>query len=287
LGGRLIFSKFEDVAAGGITVSASCQRDLRNAAAKARKMSHEELTTDKFKKRGPAPDFFLEFTRKFLEYPKMKLGNTFKLIARRSIHQGVTMPALFAVVLLSPTASRGIQVTQSQFSPSDPVITFATGTTALPTIPGVSFSGGDASFSDGGFGPQYFGNLVSGSYSYLDISFAQPQQAVGANLIKVTPAMTGVTEVVFDQNGSVIESDSANFSAGFLGIGETSADISRVEWQYSSPGFFGVGDVTYGGATVVPEPSTLALLATAWALFAFRRAAISGVCALKIKRSIV
>lgn len=192
--------------------------------------------------------------------------------ARRLIHALVEFLALALVVILSAVSvSRASEVYSSDFSSTDPVINFTTGTTALPTIPGVTFAGGDDSFSDGGFGPQYFGNLVSGSYSYLDIYFSQPVQAVGADLVSATPSVTGVTEVVFDQNGVQLDSESAPMSAGFLGVGESGADISRVEWRYSSPGFFGVRNVVYG--SLVPEPSTSALVLLGVAIAGCRRMA--------------
>jgi hypothetical protein len=175
-----------------------------------------------------------------------------------------------AGILCSVTVSRASQVYLSNFSGTDPVINFATGTTALPNVPGVTFAGGDDSFSNGGFGPQYFGNLVSvGGYSYLDIYFSQPQQAVGADLVSATPSVLGVTEVAFDQSGNVIESQSALMTAGFLGVGESGNQISRVEWRYSSPGFFGVRNVIYG--TLVPEPSAPALAFLGLAAFGYYR----------------
>lgn len=180
--------------------------------------------------------------------------------ACRPIHAPVKCLALAVVAILSALpVCHASQVYSFQFSSTDPVINFNTGTTALPTIPGVQFAGGDDSFSNGGFGPQYFGNLVgAGGYSYLDIYFSQPVQAVGADLVSATPSVTGVTEVVFNQSGTQLESESAPMSAGFLGVGEGANQISRVEWRYSSPGFFGVRNVVYG--TLVPEPSTGALV---------------------------
>jgi hypothetical protein len=48
---------------------------------------------------------------------------------------------LAATILALPSTSLyGIQVTTSSFSGSDPVITFETGSTALPTISGLQFS---------------------------------------------------------------------------------------------------------------------------------------------------
>src|SRR5438445_12885481 len=68
----------------------------------------------------------------------------------------------------------GVQLAPWQFAGGDPVITFETGSTALPSVSGVQFSGGDATFyfpNTPYFGSQYFGNL-NGS-TYLDIYFDQ------------------------------------------------------------------------------------------------------------------
>jgi len=160
---------------------------------------------------------------------------------------------LAATVLVLPSTSLyGIQVTTASFSSSDPVITFETGSTALPTISGLQFSGGDASFSYYSFqcfGSQYFGDLNEG---YLDIYFTQPQQAVGAYIVNAQYG-TGVIEVVYDQSNNVIETESALFPVWgappvFLGIGEPTAQIYRVEWQCIGGGYFGVDNVIYGGA---------------------------------------
>jgi DNA-binding beta-propeller fold protein YncE len=133
---------------------------------------------------------------------------------------------LAAVVLaLAIGSASGIQIATNQFAGTASIITFETGSTAMPGIPGLSFSGGDATFSSYGFGSQIFGNL-NGS-TYLDVYFTQPQQAVGAYIINDSPfgGVTGVIEVAYDQNNNVLESVSTNFPAlgaprRFLGIGE-------------------------------------------------------------------
>ena len=60
-----------------------------------------------------------------------------------------------------------------------------------------------------------------------------------------------VTEIVYDQNTNVIESASISVpqvlsgKPAFLGIGETTTNIYKVEWRYLNPGFFGVGNIIY------------------------------------------
>jgi hypothetical protein len=161
---------------------------------------------------------------------------------------------LTAIALMIRTAAlHGIQLTSiNQFSNSDPIITFETGSTALPSVPGVQFAGGDATFSYYSFqcfGSQYFGDLNEGN---LDIYFSNAQQAVGAYIVNAQYG-SGVIETVYDQSNNVIESESALFPPWgyppvFLGIGEPSAQIYRVEWQCIGGGYFGVDNVIYGAA---------------------------------------
>lgn len=160
---------------------------------------------------------------------------------------------LAAALVLPSQSLLGIQLTNYQFSGSDPVITFETGSTALPSISGLQLSGGDATFSYYSFqcfGHQFFGDLNEGN---LDIYFTQPQQAVGAYIVNAQYG-TGVIETVYDQSNNIIESESASFPAWgytpvFLGIGEPTAQILRVEWRLIGGGYFGVDNVVYGGAT--------------------------------------
>ena len=164
----------------------------------------------------------------------------------------VLSETLITGVLFSPVIAHSSQWTLGQFPSLAPVITFETGSTALPGIPGLQLSGGDATFiyNNEGFGHQIFGNF-NGS-TYLDISFSQPQQAVGAYIINDEPGggVTGVTEVVYDQSNNILESASQSFPPigyppVFLGIGETTTNIHKVEWQYIGSGYFGVDNVIY------------------------------------------
>ena len=163
------------------------------------------------------------------------------------------LPVLFALLLFCATVNSlyGIEINVSQFSSSDPVITFETGSTALPSIPGVQFAGGDATFSDNSyqcFGNQYFGDV---NEENLDIYFSSPQQAVGAYLVQDYDYGTGVKEIAYDQSNNVIETESASFGYPlvFLGIGEPTAQIYHVEWQIiGNEAYFGVDNVTYGSA---------------------------------------
>jgi hypothetical protein len=141
-----------------------------------------------------------------------------------------------AVLMIRTVAVQGIQLTSTnQFSSSDPVITFETGSTALPSVPGVQFVDGDATFSYNSyqcFGSQYFGDLNEGP---LDIYFSSAQQAVGAYLVNAQYG-SGVIETAYDQSNNVIESESLPFPPlgqrpVFLGIGEPTAQIYRVEWR--------------------------------------------------------
>jgi hypothetical protein len=155
-----------------------------------------------------------------------------------------------------------------QFSGVDPVITFETNSTALPGIPGLHISGGDSTFETTGFGKQVFGNFNNSTY--LDISFDNPVQSVGAYIVNDdTPSTTnGVTELVYDQANNLLESESANFiltkPPAFFGIGLAGDQIYRVEWQYFSPIYFGVDNVVYGDASIpLPEPMMATMLAAA------------------------
>jgi len=157
------------------------------------------------------------------------------------------------VSVLAATSLRAIPLADNQFATNDAVITFETGSTGLPGVPGVNFSGGDATFGTYGFGNQYFGNL-NGS-TYLDVYFASPQQAVGAYMVddEYYGGVTGVTEVIYDQSNNVIETVSESFPPWgsmprFIGLGEPTAQIYRAEWQYIGSGYFGVDNVTYGAA---------------------------------------
>jgi hypothetical protein len=159
-----------------------------------------------------------------------------------------------AGVLLS-TAVHASQWTASQFSRLDPILTFETGSTALPSISGIGFTSPEiAGSSDICFGSQMLCNLSApGGYTFLDITFDKPQQAVGGyvgNTRYGWDDVGAVTEVVFDRSNNIIESASVSVSRFshtpvFLGIGESTTNIYKVEWRYLNAGFFGVDNVIF------------------------------------------
>jgi len=175
-------------------------------------------------------------------------------------------------LLFSLTGVYAIQIPVYQFSGSDTQITFETGSTGLPSVSGAHLSGGDATFKFNNikcFGNQYFGNF-NGS-SYLDITFDQPQQAVGAYIVDVSSfdSVVGVIEVVYDKSNNIIETQSSLYppssspQPAFIGIGEPTAQIYRVEWQYIGSGYFGVDNVAFGDATGLSQMPNIPIGLTA------------------------
>jgi hypothetical protein len=152
------------------------------------------------------------------------------------------------------TSVYGIQIYQSQFSSSDPVITFETGSTILPSVPGVQFGGATDAFSQYSFqcfGSQYMGDVNGGN---MGIYFSSPQQAVGAYIVNDQWG-SGVIEIAYDQSNNVIEVESQSFppfgsSPVFLGIGEPTAQIYYVEFRTipAGAGYFGVDNLVFGSA---------------------------------------
>ncbi|HEV2435862.1 MAG TPA: hypothetical protein VG077_07680 [Verrucomicrobiae bacterium] len=167
--------------------------------------------------------------------------------------------AVFALILCGASVNAG-QWTLSQFSKLDPVLFNNWNSSAPPSIPGLTFSPYPAEVSE--LAPSSFTSdgLVRialentsgpGGYSYLDISFNPPQQAVGGFPFSLDGDNIGsVTEIVYDQNTNVIESASISVpqfpgTPAFLGIGETTTNIYKVEWRYLNSGFFGVANIIY------------------------------------------
>lgn len=136
------------------------------------------------------------------------------------------------------------------FSVLDPTITFETGSTALPNIPGIHLGpygfGGDSTFSSACFGKQIYGN--ANGTGYLDISFDQPMQAVGAWF--TIGAGNGVTEVAYDQSNNIIDTASVPMPSGIVGppfiyLSESATNIYKVEWRYFTASYFGVDNILY------------------------------------------
>ena len=200
----------------------------------------------------------------------------------------------FAVAAFTETRANIIAVSPSDFAPSAQVITFETGTTALPTVPGVTFLdtpssdispwyGGSATLSDGFFGNQNWANLVSATYSDLGIQFATPVQAIGGyvgnipNFLNQHP--TAVTVQLFDSSLTSLGTVSVSLpptlnSPVFFGF-TADAPIARFRMTGNNTGFFGVDNFTFGSlkAQGVPEPgSTLVFgLIGAGTVFSLRR----------------
>lgn len=172
---------------------------------------------------------------------------------------------LFTVALMAAVVSSkdltASQWTLSQFSTQDPVLYRNWNSTATPTIPGVTYDRfltystiglAPAAYTNAGLARLALENLSGpAGYTILQINFNPPQQAVGGFPFSLNGMnISNVTEIVYDQNTNVIESASVNVpripgSPVFLGIGEASTNIYRVEWHYLNPGFFGVANIIY------------------------------------------
>lgn len=203
----------------------------------------------------------------------------------RSINLRAFLPlASLAVASLPGLASGAFSVPASYFSPAATVITFETGTTLLPTVPGVTFEqtlniDGDATFSRTGqnqfFGNQYFGNFEGGTtatgFTSIAIDFATPQQAVGGYVNEAYGYNIGsLVATVYNAAGTVTGQTTTNFATStsprvippvFVGFADPSG-ISRIVFSSPNAGFFGVDNVTFQSAAI-PEPSSLVLLGTA------------------------
>ncbi|MCV2350676.1 PEP-CTERM sorting domain-containing protein [Paucibacter sp. Y2R2-4] len=190
--------------------------------------------------------------------------------------------SMASTVVVDPTA----------FGPSASVVTFETGTTALPEVPGLNFvSSIPASgtwFAAAGNFPGFFGdqgasNLVSASYSDIAVNFANSQYVVGAwlgNIPNFTQtSVSSLTVEVFGAQAVSLGSFQVAIPAGigqsvFFGVASTEG-IQRVEWRGGNVGFFGLDNLSYQ-AQPVPEPSSAALLLSGAALLAcLRRRAAS------------
>jgi hypothetical protein len=166
---------------------------------------------------------------------------------------------LAALCLIPLTRAPAAEWALAQFPNSAPILTFESGTTAMPLISGLLFCGqsllvpgcGDSTFSGEGHGSQLFGNLSTvNGYTPLSIVFTQPKQAVGAYLVNVEPVFQGtitITQTVYGQSNNVLASTSRSvrYFPEFVGLGFSETNIYRVEWTRGCCGFFGVDDVIY------------------------------------------
>jgi hypothetical protein len=189
--------------------------------------------------------------------------------------------ALACTLLAIAAASPAVNV-QGEITPINPsdfdnpqIITFETGSTELPHIPGVTFLdtppsdtmpwyGGSCNF-DGFFGMQGWSNLVSSTYSELGLQLATPVQAVGGyvgwipNFTMQNPA-TVLVELFDASHVSLgtaqITLTPAYNSPVFFGF-TASEPIAGFRMTGNNTGFFSVDNFTYGA--LVPEPDTFAL----------------------------
>jgi hypothetical protein len=192
-----------------------------------------------------------------------------------------TALVMLALVMAGSTGARGalIAVGQSEFADGATVITFETGTTGTPTVPGMTFLEtslisspwyrGSAIFT-GFFGDQSWSNNVNATtYSELGVDFATPVQAIGGyvgriwNIRDMHPS--SVVIELFDSalvslGTASISLPTALGSPVFFGF-TADRGISRIRISGNNAGFFAVDNFTFGPLqpAAVPEPSALAL----------------------------
>jgi len=199
-----------------------------------------------------------------------------------------TLLCLLAVSLglLASGEARSALVGQSDFSASDPVLDFETGSTAPPFVPGlgIPYSLETATFlytPHPLFGSQVLANESGGGLrdGYIEITFEEPRQAVGAYIWSFDGLsdVGGVTMLAFDAGDHLLDSVFVPLQNGeyqFVGLGFAAPQIARVEWRHQQPAFFAIDNMVYGA---LAEPSSgltaLALVALA-GLLALRQRSV-------------
>lgn len=151
----------------------------------------------------------------------------------------------------------------------DSVIDFETGSTALPSVPGVTLApygfGADSTFSTVLFGRQVYGNISGpGGYSDLFASFSPLVTEVGAwgRRFSSSSGPTQLTVNVYGPTNNLLETailSNTTPTPSFVGFIEPQG-ISKVEWLGGNQGFFAIDNITYGGPPV-PEPTAGAVCA--------------------------
>ncbi|HVM60411.1 MAG TPA: hypothetical protein VMV72_06025 [Verrucomicrobiae bacterium] len=153
----------------------------------------------------------------------------------------------------------------------DSLITFETGSTGLPSVPGVTFSpygtGADSTFSTVLFGNQVYGNISgAGGYSDLFLKFDPPVTEVAAYGASQGFGVSQLQVSVYGVNTQLLESlpmplARTSFGPAFLGFFNIEG-ISEITWAGGNQGFFAIDNVYYGGPPVidVPEPDFCPLL---------------------------
>lgn len=193
-----------------------------------------------------------------------------------------------------------IAVGEGQFSAGAAVITFEGPTTALPTIPGVTFpsnsswnspwfSGSAQVISFGPkFGGQAWANHMYETTSGLAVDLADPVQAIGGYIARVPHASgaypTAVTIELLDAAGGSLGTSSVTLdpvpnTPVFFGF-TADSPIAGLRAVGDNPmGWFGIDNLVYGSLRPVPEPSSFTLAAAAsatWMFYTRRRSRRAG-----------
>ncbi len=175
---------------------------------------------------------------------------------------------LFTVCGFARLGSAAIVSSTGSFLGPDSVITFETGSTALPSVPGVTltpYGNSDSTFSTVLFGHQVYGNAsTAGGYTDLYAIFSPPITEVGAWGRRFSSS-SGPTQLhvnVYGTANNLLEGgilSTTTPSPSFVGFIEPQG-ISKIEWIGGNQGFFAIDNVTFGGPPV-PEPGSAGVLA--------------------------
>ncbi len=170
------------------------------------------------------------------------------------------------VFVLAPIGGATVVTSPGSFVGPDSVITFETGSTALPSVPGVTltpYGNSDSTFSKVLFGNQVYGDAsTAGGYTDLFSNFSPNITEVGAwgRTFSLGSGPTNLTVNVYGPTSNLLETAQLPTKSGspsFVGFIEPQG-ISRIEWLGGNKGFFCVDNITYGGAAV-PEPACAAI----------------------------
>jgi hypothetical protein len=195
----------------------------------------------------------------------------------------VGVVVVFAKALVSQAAL--VPVSQSEFGPGAQVVTFETGSTGLPAVPGLTFLssgpssstwyGSSGNFS-GFFDNQGWSNTVSTTYGDLGAQFDPTVQAVGGYVGRI-PNFTNqhpsqVTVELFNSSLVSLGTASINLPASlnspvFFGF-RADEPIARFRMTGNNTGFFSVDNFTF---VPVPEPASPVLVLAGVAMLQMRR----------------
>jgi hypothetical protein len=192
---------------------------------------------------------------------------TVKMHRGKSTAIVVVIAAILGLMACSTNAT--VVSSTASFLGPDSVITFETGTTALPSVPGVTltpYGNADSTFSTVLFGSQVYGNAsTAGGYTDLYAIFSPPITEVGAwgRRFSVGSGPTQLQVNVYGTSNNLLEGGSLSMlspSPSFVGFVDPQG-ISKIEWLGGNTGFFAVDNITFGGQPVqTPEPAMTASL---------------------------